>query len=540
MKEDIHNAFLHKTLLEIKQMEQVEIHDGSRWAKQELISHMLLYVVNGKGKLYMNDGCNAAELLPNTVFLLPVGTVLATECAAEHGLHLYKIEFDIYRAMEWSDKRRVYEKELTLPVSGEIRVEQHHRIRRLIRLLCKDSPSITRMAHFSPYQPYLHDLLSVIFDNRMSTILESTDNLLDYTIEYIQQAFSTNITLAKLADQAGMNPSYFSQLFKRKMKKSPIEYLTDLRMNQAKKQLQQPNGKIRDIAQDVGYKDEFYFSRRFKTYSGIAPTAYMKQQHIHIVSLSQPYTDHLLTLGVKPLAIHIDKEAPMMSMPVYDRMWERYRETLLMNKPDMILCKDHISQQMNRYFGDIAPIVTIPWKRLDVFGHMREIARLVGKENEAYEWIARHEERVERDQKKVKAMIGEGTVGLLTFVDHKVKLYGARNIGHVFYRSLNLSPPEQIRREIDKYLPGTVFNWMSATTANLSDCDTDYLFLVTKSGEWARDSIKELQQSEGWRSLPAVKYGNVHVLDWDKWMMYSPRSIESQLSEAVSLLMAAK
>lgn len=539
MKEDMQNSFLHKTLLEMKQMEQVEINDSNRWEKQELTSHLLLYVVKGKGKLYMNDGCNAAELLPNTVFLLPVGSVPAAECAVEYGLHLYKIEFDIYRATEWSDKRRVYEKELTLPVSGEIRVEQHYQIRRLIRLLFKDSPSITRMDH-SPNQPYLHDLLSIIFDNRTSTILEGTDNLLDYTIEYMQQAFSTNITLAKLADLAGLNPSYYSQLFKRKMKKSPIEYLTDLRMNQAKQQLLQPSGKICDIARDVGYKDEFYFSRRFKTYNGIAPTAYMKQRHIQIVSLSQPYTDHLFTLGVKPFALHIDKEAPMMSMPVYDRMWERYRETLLKNKPDMILCKDHISQQMNRYFGDIAPIVTIPWKRLDVFGHMREIARLVGKENAAHEWIARHEERVERDQKKVKAMIGDGTVGLLTFVDHKVKLYGARNIGHVFYRSLNLSPPDKIRREIDKHLPGTIFNWMSASTANLSDCDTDYLFLVTKSEEWTRDSIKELQQSAGWRSLPAVKYGNVHALDWDKWMMYSPRSIESQLNEAVNLLMAAK
>lgn len=538
MKEDKVNAFLHKTLLEIKQMEQVEFNDSNRWERHELASHMLLYVVTGNGKLHISDGCNAADLLPNTVLLFPIGSVFAAECDAKHGLHLYKIEFDIYRAMEWSDDRRVYEKELTLPISGEIRVEQHHRIRRLIRLLFRDSPSQSRIEH-SSIQPYLYDVLSAIFDNSTSTILEGTDKLLDHTIEYMQHAFSTNITLAKLADMAGTNPSYYSQLFKRKMKKSPIEYLTDLRMNQAKQQLLRPSGKIRDIARDVGYKDEFYFSRRFKTYSGISPTAYMKQRHIQIVSLSQPYTDHLFTLGVNPFVIHIDKEAPMMSMPVYDRMWERYRETLLKNKPDMILCKDHISQQMNRYFGDIAPIVTIPWKRLDVFGHMREIARLVGKENAAYEWIARHEERVNRDQNKVKAMIGNGTVGLLTFVDHKVKLYGARNIGHVFYRSLKLSPPDKIRREIDKHLPGTIFNWMSATTANLSDCDTDYLFLVTKSEKWARDSIKELQQSEDWRSLPAVKNGNVYVLDWDKWMMYSPRSIENQLNEAVSLLMAA-
>lgn len=69
---------------------------------------------------------------------------------------------------------------------------------RKFRLLCKDSPSITGMAH-SPYQSYLHDILSVIFDNRTSTKLKSTYNLLDYTIEYMQQAFSTNITLAKLA-----------------------------------------------------------------------------------------------------------------------------------------------------------------------------------------------------------------------------------------------------------------------------------------------------------------------------------------------------
>ncbi|MEW9107278.1 helix-turn-helix domain-containing protein [Paenibacillus sp.] len=94
-------------------------------------------------------------------------------------------------------------------------------------------------------------------------------------------------------------------------KKSPIEYLTDLRMNQAKQQLLQPSGKIRDINRDVGYKDEFLFSRRYKTYSGIAPTVYMKQRRIQIVSLSQPYTDHLFTLSVNPFVIPIDKEAPM-------------------------------------------------------------------------------------------------------------------------------------------------------------------------------------------------------------------------------------
>ncbi len=57
--------------------------------------------------MYMNDGCIAAGVLPNIVFLLPVGSVSVVECDAKHGLHLYKTEFDIYHAMGWSDVRRV-------------------------------------------------------------------------------------------------------------------------------------------------------------------------------------------------------------------------------------------------------------------------------------------------------------------------------------------------------------------------------------------------------------------------------------------------
>lgn len=42
----------------------------------------------GTGKLYMKDGCIAAGVLPNIVFLLPVGSVSVVECDAKHGLHL--------------------------------------------------------------------------------------------------------------------------------------------------------------------------------------------------------------------------------------------------------------------------------------------------------------------------------------------------------------------------------------------------------------------------------------------------------------------
>ncbi|MCE5172270.1 AraC family transcriptional regulator [Paenibacillus profundus] len=534
-----HHIFLHKSLLQIKQIECIAVDATSGWERHELASHTLLFVTEGHGKLYMNDELQPIDLSRKSVYLLPAGFVLAAESDPTQCLSLCRIAFDMFRVTEWTELRRVYEKELTLPEHGEIRVKQYQRVRHLIQLLTRGRASLNEMED-SRKQLYLHELLCVLLDNKAAPISERTEKSLEGTIQYMQQTYHTDITLGKLADMAGMHPSYYSQLFKQKMKKSPIEYLTDLRMNQAKEHLLVSREKIRDIARDVGYKDEFYFSRRFKVYNGIAPTVYIKKHHSNIVSLSHPYTDHLLTLGVKPFATHIDKESPSMTKPVYDRVWEDFRQTLLKQKPDLILCKDHISLQMRKYIGDIAPVVTIPWTRLDLFGHLHEIARLVGKEQAAREWIERHEQRAEREQKKVKAVIGDGTVGLLTLVDNKVKLYGARNIGHVFYRSLQLTPPDRIQKEMDKHMPGTVFNWTSATTKNLSDYETDHLFIVVKTEGEAKSRLKEWQASESWNQHPAVKHNRVYVLDWDKWMVYAPRSIDQQLDEAVTLLTALR
>ena len=78
-------------------------------------------------------------------------------------------------------------------------------------------------------------------------------------------------TLAGLAHSAGMSRTAFAQLFKEKVGKSPMEYLTHWRMNIAAKRLKNPKESVSSVAPAVGYKSESAFSAAFRREWGSSP-----------------------------------------------------------------------------------------------------------------------------------------------------------------------------------------------------------------------------------------------------------------------------
>ncbi len=83
-------------------------------------------------------------------------------------------------------------------------------------------------------------------------------------------------TLAALAHAAGMSRTAFAQLFKEKVGKSPIGYLTHWRMTVAAKRLKEPNGSISSVASAVGYKSESAFSAAFRRDKGNSPREHIR------------------------------------------------------------------------------------------------------------------------------------------------------------------------------------------------------------------------------------------------------------------------
>jgi two-component system response regulator YesN len=102
------------------------------------------------------------------------------------------------------------------------------------------------------------------------------DPLIEKVKRYMSLHYNEKITLEALAEIVYMNPSYFSLYFKQKTGINYIEYLTMLRIQEAKTLLKNTDMKLYEIAGKVGYDDFRYFSRLFKKTTGINAQQYRK------------------------------------------------------------------------------------------------------------------------------------------------------------------------------------------------------------------------------------------------------------------------
>ena len=96
-------------------------------------------------------------------------------------------------------------------------------------------------------------------------------------VGYIQEHFGENLTVNDLAEHYGMSPNYFSSMFKKEMSRSAVNYITELRINQARELLYHSELSVVDISKKVGYEDSQYFFRVFKKYLGMTPLQYREE-----------------------------------------------------------------------------------------------------------------------------------------------------------------------------------------------------------------------------------------------------------------------
>jgi AraC-like DNA-binding protein len=78
--------------------------------------------------------------------------------------------------------------------------------------------------------------------------------------------------IGRLAEKAGISRKYFTTLFRRKYGISPKSYQVQQRMNYAKYMLQESDCSIKEAALQLGYSDQYIFSKQFKSIFGCPPS----------------------------------------------------------------------------------------------------------------------------------------------------------------------------------------------------------------------------------------------------------------------------
>lgn len=94
-------------------------------------------------------------------------------------------------------------------------------------------------------------------------------------IKYIQFNYSHDISIDDISKAVGVSRSHLYRVFMSNVGQSPIDYLTNHRINEACALLKNSQLSIAEIAVSVGFFDQFYFSRVFKKNKGVPPSKYI-------------------------------------------------------------------------------------------------------------------------------------------------------------------------------------------------------------------------------------------------------------------------
>lgn len=86
-----------------------------------------------------------------------------------------------------------------------------------------------------------------------------------------------DLSVDEICSELHVSPTYFSTVFKKQTGQSFVSYLTDVRMQEAKRLLETSRDRTYMITEKVGYSDPNYFSYAFKKQFGLSPTQYRKK-----------------------------------------------------------------------------------------------------------------------------------------------------------------------------------------------------------------------------------------------------------------------
>ena len=103
------------------------------------------------------------------------------------------------------------------------------------------------------------------------------DKIVSRMRHYVEEHYMEDISVLDIASAFGYSEAYFCKLFKQNFGKNFVTYLTEYRVELAKKALADLSCNVKEVGQRVGYTDSNYFTKVFRRITGMSPSEYRNQ-----------------------------------------------------------------------------------------------------------------------------------------------------------------------------------------------------------------------------------------------------------------------
>lgn len=234
----------------------------------------LMYVVENEGETII--GSNKYPFVPGNLYITPPYITHSFNNFCDTPLRTLEIKFTI-------DDPSVAAKICDLPYCMDVK---DYPIEKILADMVKENKK--KQLNYKDVMSYEFRLfLAYVFrayeNNSLIYKMEKTESTgstgIDIAIAYINKNLASDMNLSLLAKEANLEKNYFVRKFKEKMGKTPMIYVRDRRIEEAKQLLRFSDMNVTQIAYKTGFKTIHYFSKTFMDTTGKRPVDYRKENN---------------------------------------------------------------------------------------------------------------------------------------------------------------------------------------------------------------------------------------------------------------------
>ncbi len=235
------------------------------------IDYQLIYIASGKGYFYFHEDSPTIIHAGNMVLYSPLEPQKYIYYGADQS-DIYWIHFSGNNIPELFRTYKIDTNTHVIPVGTNSNYAHYFEKIILELQLQKDFYKESSILFFTQL------LIMMGRFNKENTLTKEgiSSEKIDEATTYFHEHYRENINIESYVESKGLTTSSFFRKFKHYTGMTPLQYLLDIRLSNAKKLLETTDYSINEIASIIGYENALYFSRLFHKHVGVSPKEYRR------------------------------------------------------------------------------------------------------------------------------------------------------------------------------------------------------------------------------------------------------------------------